>query len=157
MDRVDKILNHKIYQDYLKRLNNYEVKREFCKHNLEHFLDMARIAYIMVLENKLNYKKDVIYAIGLLHDIGRVEQYENGIEHHIASSNIAKEILQDIDFLEEEKEVIIEAIKNHRNSESNDLNSIIYKSDKLSRTCFNCKASDKCNWSMEKRNMKIIY
>lgn len=157
MDRVNKILNHDIYQDYLKRLEVYEAKREFCRHNLEHFLDMSRIAYVMVLEEKLNYKKDVIYAIGLLHDIGRVDQYEKGIEHHIASAYIAKEILKEIDFSSEEKEMIIESIENHRNSKSNNLNSIIYQSDKISRPCFNCKASEQCNWSMEKRNMIIKY
>ena len=62
---------------------------------------MSRIAYMMVLEKNLQYSKEVIYAIGLLHDIGRVEQYEKGIGHHIASFNIAKEILKDIDFKED--------------------------------------------------------
>ena len=58
----------------------------------------------------------VIYAIGLLHDIGRVEQYEKGIGHHIASFNIAKEILKDIDFKEEEKwikELIAKVFSRH--------------------------------------------
>ncbi len=134
-----------------------EEKREFCRHNLEHFLDMSRIAYMMVLEKNLQYSKEVIYAIGLLHDIGRVEQYEKGIGHHIASFNIAKEILKDIDFKEEEKTMILEAIINHRNCESNDLNAIIYKSDKLSRACYKCKAAKECNWPLEKRNLEIKY
>ena len=94
MERVNKIFNSTIYKDYLNRLEAYEEKREFCRHNLEHFLDMSRIAYMMVLEKNLQYSKEVIYAIGLLHDIGRVEQYEKGIGHHIASFNIAKEILR---------------------------------------------------------------
>ena len=105
MERVNKIFNSTIYKEYLKRLEAYEEKREFCRHNLEHFLDMSRIAYMMVLEKNLQYSKEVIYAIGLLHDIGRVEQYEKGIGHHIASFNIAKEILKDIDFKEEEKKL----------------------------------------------------
>ena len=103
MERVNKIFNNILYKEYLNKLEAYEEKREFCRHNLEHFLDMSRIAYMMVLEKNLQYSKEVIYAIGLLHDIGRVEQYEKGIGHHIASFNIAKEILKDIDFKEEEK------------------------------------------------------
>ena len=50
MERVNKIFNSTIYKEYLKRLEAYEEKREFCRHNLEHFLDMSRIAYMMVLE-----------------------------------------------------------------------------------------------------------
>lgn len=46
--------------------------------------------------------------------------------------------------------MILEAIINHRNCESNDLNAIIYKSDKLSRACYKCKAAKECNWPLEK-------
>lgn len=157
MERVNKIFNSNIYQEYLKKLELYEEKRRFCRHNLEHFLDMSRIAYMMVLEENLPYTKEIIYAIGLLHDIGRVEQYEKGIGHHIASFNIAKEILQEIDFKEEEKAMILEAIINHRKCASNDLSAIIYKSDKLSRACYKCEAAKECNWTLEKRNLEIKY
>ena len=47
--------------------------------------------------------------------------------------------------------MILEAIINHRNCESNDLNAIIYKSDKLSRACYKCKAAKGCNWPLEKK------
>ena len=60
-------------------------------------------------------------------------------------------------FKEEEKTMILEAIINHRNCESNDLNAIIYKSDKLSRACYKCKAAKGCNWPLEKRNLEIKY
>ena len=143
MERVNKIFNNILYKEYLNKLEAYEEKREFCRHNLEHFLDMSRIAYMMVLEKKLQYSKE--------------EQYEKGIGHHIASFNIAKEILKDIDFKEEEKIMILEAIINHRNCESNDLNAIIYKSDKLSRACYKCRAAKECNWTLEKRNLEIKY
>ena len=157
MERVNKILKNKKYIDCLEKLQKYEENRIFCNHTLEHFLDMSRIAYIMVLEKNLNYSKEVIYAIGLLHDIGRVDQYEKGIEHHIASYNIAKEILEDIDFQHYEKEIILDGIKNHRNDEAEDLNSIIYKSDKISRACYKCKAEKECNWPLEKKNLEIKY
>ena len=157
MKKVDDILNNTLYKESLEKLLNYEEKREFCRHDLKHFIDMSRIAYIMVLEQELPYSKDLIYAIGLLHDIGRVKQYEEGIPHHIASVELSREILKDIDFTDEEKNIIIKSIQNHREENDDKLNSIIYKSDKLSRECFNCKAINECYWSDEKKNLKINY
>ena len=74
MKKVNDILNNSVYKESLEKLLKYEEKREFCRHDLKHFIDMARIAYIMVLEKGLPYSKELIYAIGLLHDIGRVKQ-----------------------------------------------------------------------------------
>lgn len=157
MDKINKILNNDIYKESLNKLLEYEEKREFCRHDLKHFIDMSRIAYIMVLEKGLPYSKELIYSIGLLHDIGRVKQYEEGIPHHIASVELSKEILKDIDFTDEEKSLIIKSIENHRVEEYDELSSIIYRSDKLSRECFNCKAIKDCYWSDEKKNLKINY
>ena len=58
MERVNKIFNNILYKEYLNKLEAYEEKREFCRHNLEHFLDMSRIAYMMVLEKNLQYSKE---------------------------------------------------------------------------------------------------
>lgn len=157
MKKVDDILNNTLYKESLEKLLNYEENREFCRHDLKHFIDMSRIAYIMVLEQELPYSKDLIYAIGLLHDIGRVKQYEEGVPHHIASVELSREILKDIDFTDEEKNIIIKSIQNHREENDDKLNSIIYISDKLSRECFNCKAINECYWSDEKKNLKINY
>ena len=157
MKKVNDILNNTLYKENLERLLKYEEKREFCRHDLKHFIDMARIAYIMVLEKGLPYAKELIYAIGLLHDIGRVKQYEEGIPHHIASVELSKEILKKIDFTEEEKNIIIKSIQNHRKEADDELSLIIYRSDKLSRECFNCKAINDCYWSDEKKNLKINY
>ena len=157
MKKVNDILNNTLYKENLEKLLKYEEKREFCRHELKHFIDMARIAYIMVLEKGLPYAKELIYAIGLLHDIGRVKQYEEGIPHHIASVELSKEILKKIDFTEEEKNIIIKSIQNHRKEADDELSLIIYRSDKLSRECFNCKAINDCYWSDEKKNLKINY
>ena len=157
MEKVNDILNSSLYKENLEKLLKYEEKREFCKHDLKHFIDMARIAYIMVLEKKLPYSKELIYAIALLHDIGRVKQYEEEIPHHIASVELSKEILKNINFTDEEKDIIIKSIKNHRKEDNDDLSYIIYKSDKLSRECFNCKAINECYWSNEKKNLSINY
>ena len=50
LEKVNAILNNRTYKEYLNKLAQLEKDRIFCNHNMEHFLDMARIAYIMVLE-----------------------------------------------------------------------------------------------------------
>ena len=157
MDNIDVIMNNKLYKEALKKLSEYERDREFCNHTIEHFIDVSRIAYIMVLEEKLSVSKEVIYAIGLLHDIGRVRQYEEGIHHDIASVEMSREILKETSFIEEEINTILNGIANHRKESDNKLEEIIYKADKLSRQCFNCKAEKECYWSSEKKNFKITY
>ena len=157
MDRVNKILNNEKYKYYLKKNNFYEKNREFCKHDIEHFLAVARISYILCLEKGLNVNKDIIYAVGLLHDIGRWLQYEKNIPHNISSVNISEEILKECDFSQDEIKIILDAILNHRNKQCRDLNKIFYRADKLSRQCFVCSASDKCYWGEDKKNKDIIY
>ena len=157
MNNIDAIMNNKLYREALEKLSEYEKNREFCNHTIEHFIDVSRIAYIMVLEEKLNVSKEVIYSIGLLHDIGRVKQYEEGIHHDIASVEMSKEILKETSFTDEEINIILNGIANHRKESDNKLEEIIYKADKLSRQCFNCKAEKECYWSSEKKNFKITY
>lgn len=155
MKRVNEILCNEKYKYFFNKLVELEKEREFCKHNMEHFLDLARIAYIKVLEKNLNYNKEVIYAIALLHDIGRVYEYEKGISHHIASVDIAKDILKEIDFDFEEKELIIKCIEDHRSSGEIELSKIISESDKFSRCCFICSAEKDCYWHKDNKNMII--
>lgn len=155
MKNVNIILNHPKYKALLEELNHLEKNRKFCTHTLEHFLDVARISYITVLEEGLNYSKEMIYSIALLHDIGRVLEYNNGVDHHEGSTIIAEELLQDTSFNREEKALIIKSIKEHRKESEDELSKIIYKSDKLSRNCFNCKAYKDCYWKEGKKNKFI--
>ncbi len=158
MNKVNEILNNDLFKKYIKELETLEIDREFCKHNIEHSLDVARIAYIKVLEENINISKEVIYAVALLHDIGRVLQYKDGTPHHKGSVIISEEILKDTSFGREEKDIIIDAIKEHREElAENDFQSIIQISDKLSRNCYNCKAYDKCYWDYNKKNHIIKY
>ena len=157
MNNIDAIMSNKLYKESLEKLSEYERDREFCNHTIEHFIDVSRIAYIMVLEEKLSVSKEIIYAIGLLHDIGRVRQYEEGIHHDIASVEMSREILKETNFTEYEIDTILNGIANHRKESDNKLEEIIYKADKLSRQCFNCKAEKECYWSSEKKNFKITY
>ena len=157
MDKVNEILNNKDYKIYFEELSELEKERVFCNHTIEHFLDVSRIAYIRVLEEGLKYSKEVIYAIGLLHDIGRVLEYKEEIPHHEGSVIIAKDILKETSFTKEEKDEILKGIENHRKDSGDELSRIIYESDKLSRNCFSCKAEKDCYWSKEKKNFKIKY
>ena len=157
MENVNIILNNKKYKQALKKIEEYEKDREFCNHTIEHFMDVSRIAYIMILEENLNVSKEIVYAIGLLHDIGRVKQYEEGIHHDIASVEMSREILKETSFTEQEINIILNGIANHRKESDNKLEEIIYKADKLSRQCFNCKSEQECYWSNEKKNFKITY
>lgn len=160
MEKVNRILHHPDYIRYLELNRKMEAERLFCKHTLEHMLDVARIAYILSLEQGLSIAKSCIYATALLHDIGRWMEYEKGVPHHEASAALAKDILQSVGFSSEEMENILDAIMLHRNNlndHSCDLQAILYQADKKSRNCFYCNMSKECNWSDEKKNLYLEF
>ena len=158
MDRVNQIWNHPLYQTELRKLQLLEADREFCRHTPEHFLDLARLAYIRALEENYPVSKELIYCTALLHDIGRARQYEDGTPHDEAGAIIARQILKELGFPPEEMEAIVSAIRGHR-AETNQtiLGQLIYRADKKSRNCFSCKAEPECYWSSAKKNMTIQY
>lgn len=158
MKRIDAIWRHETYQSCLEKLSKWEEKREYCRHTPKHFLDVARITWILALEAKMPAEKEIIYAAGLLHDIGRFRQYEEGIPHEQASAQIAEEILKDCGFEESEQEQVLELIRSHRIKErenSQSLSGLFYQADKLSRNCFSCPVKEKCDWTEEKKNLSI--
>lgn len=159
MKRVQAVWEHPLYQQNLKDLIRLEADRVFCRHTPEHFLDVARLAYIFALERKLNCSRELIYCTALLHDIGRAEQYITGTPHDEAGVRIAETILSDLDFSSEEKKSILSAIEEHRSSgkETSILSQLIYEADKKSRNCFLCEAEPQCYWSPQKKNMTIQY
>lgn len=137
-----------------------EADRCFCRHDMAHFLDVARIGVIINLEEKLEIPYEMIYGAALLHDIGKHRQYGEGIAHEQASAAIAPEILRDCGFDEKETDVIIDAILQHRNSDvisEKNLRGVLYRADKASRPCFSCRAEKDCSWKGSKKNMKILY
>ena len=114
MKRINYILNDPDFLNYLNKNQEAEVDRIYCHHDIAHFLDVSRIAYIISLEEKLNIDKVILYAMGLLHDIGRWMEYENGIDHAIASKKLAEGILHKCEFSEIEIKEILTAIGDHR-------------------------------------------
>ncbi len=160
MNRVNQILSHPRYRQALDKTEVLEKDREFCGHDMAHFLDVARIAYIHCLEQGMDVKKDVVYAAALLHDIGRYQQYEDGIPHETASAGLAEEILPQCSYSQEERRQIREAILGHRRKDkepqgSPGLGSLLYQADKQSRNCFACHARKACSWPEDKMNKGI--
>ena len=158
--RINQILNHDLFLKKYGQIQEAEMHRKFCRHNMVHFLDVARIAMIMNLQEKCEVEYDLIYATALLHDIGRFEQYENGTPHEQASVPIAKIILYDCGYTMEETEEILSAILSHRNREiatEQNLKGLLYRADKMSRSCFACDAQAECDWKQEKKNLLLRY
>ena len=194
MKYVNELLQKTDYLQQLQKLEQLEKDREFCKHGLNHLLDTARIAWITYLEQQQNVnktdaqmkvveesilEKEMIYLAALLHDLGRIQEYEEGISHHIASAVMAETYLSEIGYPEEKAMLIVAAVYGHRknqgefaqrmekicerknNSEAYErmregLGALIYFADKKSRACFYCEAAENCNWEQEKRNMQIM-
>lgn len=160
MERIDEILNHDLFIANLARNEKAEQNREFCRHNMTHFLDVARIGRILNAEESYSLDVETIYAAALLHDIGKHMQYTHGIPHEKASAEIAPAILRDCGFDDRETAVIVEAILRHRDSDvigQRNLNGLLYRADKLSRSCFACKMQQECNWKDGKKNLNLNY
>ena len=161
MDRVNEIWKHPLYQKYYARIEELEQNRVFCRHQMPHLLDVARIAYIRNLEDDMGFAKDVVYAAAVLHDIGKALQYEARIPHELAGVDIAEQILADLPaeaaYTTDEKRMILTAVKGHRRLREapEPLEKLLYESDKASRMCFACPAEAQCDWSREKKNMEI--
>lgn len=160
MERINRIIQNEKYRACLSKIADFERTRIFCGHDMTHFLDVARLAYLFSLEENLPVEKELIYAAALLHDVGRYVQYEDGTPHHLASLPLAEEIMGECGFSAKEKEEILRAIENHRNPairEEKSLSGLIYRADKMSRSCFGCRAEKECDWSAEKKNLCLEY
>jgi HD superfamily phosphodiesterase len=145
MERINYILNDSEFLNYLSKNKEAETDRVYCHHDIAHFLDVARIAYIISLEENLNIDKEILYGMGLLHDIGRWMEYKNGTDHAIASKELAERILRRCEFSETEINEIVTAIEGHRKKgDTLLLGNILYRADKLSRNCTLCNARITC-------------
>lgn len=156
MKRVNAIVHHPVFVGRLERLEELEAERIFCRHDLPHLLDVARLMWIDVLEGQLPLDREVVYAAALLHDIGRTDQIEHGIPHDQAGAELAARILPEAGFSPEEAGQILRAIRGHRAGEGEDtLGKLLYRADKASRICWRCGAECACNWSEEKKNWDL--
>ena len=164
MDCIQAIWEHPRYVSWYQRLLKAEQGRVYCCHDIVHLLDVARIAYIINLEEGRGFTKELIYASAILHDIGKAAQYEVGTPHEIVGAEIALDILRDVNaqsshpyFTEDDIASIAQAIKEHRRCPegSSELGKLLYQADKASRACYACTAREGCSWAPEKKNMSI--
>lgn len=153
MDRINRILAHPVYRTSMAELEQIEQNRIYCRHGLDHQLDVARIAWILSLEAGDDLDKDVVYGTALLHDLGRSRTQE---EHDRASGELARIILPDCGYSQLEADLICHAVAGHRRGQGKcRLTDVIHRADRLSRNCFGCQAEDTCKWSDEKKNKGI--
>lgn len=160
MDRVNHILQHDTYRGCLQEIQRLEAGRVFCGHDMAHFMDVARLAYIFNLEEGLGISKGLIYAAALLHDVGRHLQYLEGTPHEKAGLPIAEEILRDCGYSDQERQAVLAAIASHRDPkvrEEASMRGLLYRADKMSRACYGCRAQKECDWSPQKKNLQIKY
>lgn len=160
-NRYSRIVKTKEYKEAVAVIAKAEENRIFCRHDISHFMDVARIATILSLDMGMNLSRDLIYGAALTHDLGRARQYVDNIPHEKAGAEIAGIILKNCGYDAREVDIIQSAILNHRNdnsdissSEENALSYILFKADKMSRNCFDCAARKECKW--EKFNEDII-
>lgn len=158
MEYVARLLEDTMYRCLLEHMKLMEAERIYCRHGLEHLMDVARLGWIMALEQKAAITKEEVYLAALLHDIGRVEEYETGISHAAAGQQLAGEILSHIGYPADQAEVLLAAIGGHRGQETEETDSdlglagLLKRADKASRPCFYCEAADTCKWTAEQRN-----
>lgn len=155
MERVNRILKNEKYRYYIKTLEKIERERIFCRHGLDHCIDVARITMLLSYEENIALNKELVYAAALLHDIGRLGQDAN---HHKKSAELAAPILKLCGFSQAECGKILDAIENHGNKDiagEPTFRGVFYRADKLSRSCFNCPAAALCYWSDDKKNLAL--
>lgn len=152
MQRVQAVIQDPRYREYLRRNRDREAGRKFCGHGFQHQLAVARVAYIMVLERKENLPREVVYAAGLLHDIGRWVEYDTGRDHGEAGGELAGEILGGAGFSSGEINMVARAIREHRGKGIGDFSSlgkILHLADRESRPCWKCEAREECYKALE--------
>lgn len=156
---VDKLLKETDFLQQLEQLEQLEEDRQFCRHGLAHLMDTARLIWIRCLEGRRGMNKEMIYLAALLHDLGRIDQYETGRPHEEAGAERADKLLDAIGYPAEGREKIRQAVLGHRGSGSAqeiiELSALLGWADQRSRMCFQCRAKDSCNWRQDQKNETI--
>ncbi len=162
MNNIEQIVGNPIFRECLERNKDAEDNRIFCNHHFEHLLSTARLTYILILEENSPFiTREMAYAAGLLHDIGRWFEYQSGADHAKKSSELAGTILSGTGFSETECSLIQKAIAQHRiknncHEHRSPLSTALAKADSLARTCFRCTVREQCNKLEEQPNRETL-
>ncbi|MFZ5650565.1 MAG: HD domain-containing protein [Bacillota bacterium] len=159
LKRIELIKEDPFYRECLSLNGDCERDRLFCRHDFDHMLLVSQISYKIIngtntlggfarAENigEAAAALEVVYAAGLLHDIGRWRQYHTGDDHALAGSGMALPVLERAGFLKKEIEVVARAIREHRKAGpgSSYLGRVLCLADDLSRPCRTCAARFEC-------------
>ena len=166
MERINGILQHETYQEWLSRNEQAEKDRIFCRHDMDHNLAVARISYLLWLEQGGEQNvKPLFYAAALLHDIGKWQKaFYPQRDHGELSGDLARQLLPDCGFSPMEQKIILQAIYAHSGNDrvaelmdkkEKTFAEIFYLGDKLSRRCWECKGTEECYWNI--KNETILY
>ena len=166
----DKILTDKRFIDKLNIINNIEVDRCYCKHNISHSQEVVRILTGLSKDRGLDNYEELSFFMGYLHDMGRADDY--GGLHNVRSSEFARAILDDYDIDSDSIDIRCYAIENHSgrmpihdiytyindNVIETDIKDTWAKllriADQLSRDCYKCKAASACRWLPEEKTVE---
>ncbi|HOB86399.1 MAG TPA: HD domain-containing protein [Bacillota bacterium] len=160
MERINRLIFDEEYRLYLLKNKAPEETRIFCKHDFEHLLNVARLTYLLLLEEGCPFiSKEQAYAAGLLHDIGRWKEYLDGVDHAEYGAQLAEPILHRSGFQPEEIDLIVEAIRQHRGKIDpqeplSPLGRALRQADQLSRLCFMCTALSDCKQIINRPNIE---
>lgn len=159
MERCNRIITNPEYRLYLQKNVQEEAGRIFCGHHFEHLVTVARLTYLILIEEGQPFiSREMAYASGLLHDLGRWKEYQSDQDHAAVSSELAGPILEKAGFPSPERLLIQKAIAQHRLRDSelrhrSPLSRALGRADRLSRLCFKCEARDSC-YKLEKQPHK---
>lgn len=158
MERLNAIIRDPFFIENLRKTNEREKERIFCRHGLDHLIDAARVLYILVLEDRLEVSRETAYAAAFLHDLGRWVEYDTGRDHAEASAELSERLLDEHGFKGTEKEIILLAIRGHRvKGAVGILTDAMYRADKLSRPCMNCLSISMCKRFSHGETAEIEY
>lgn len=158
MSAPDRLLAHPDYQRAIRAIAEREQDRRFCRHGLDHVTDVARLLWILVLENGRSFDKDTVLFTAMLHDIGRSVDNDN---HAAESVRIARTLLAELGVPPAQSTQILSAIASHRDKNATidpqqaSLGQLLALADKKSRPCYRCPAAADCYWPETLKNKTI--
>ncbi|NLF46399.1 MAG: HD domain-containing protein [Syntrophomonadaceae bacterium] len=159
MKRIDLLLQDSLYNEYLHRNAREEMDQRLCRHDINHHFTVAQMTFSLMLNNNdweifleetgidsQAAAKEVVYAAGLLHDIGKWKEYRDGEDLAACSARLSRTILPRALFTPDEIEIICRAICEQRNinKDISLLGEKLYRGNNLSRMCSECHHNEEC-------------
>lgn len=167
MDRVNRILADQAYCSALREIEAAEKGREFCGHTFDHLVETARLTYLLLLEQgERHISREMAYATGLLHDIGRASALRQERDHALVSAEMAEPILRRSAFNCSEQTLILRAITQHRHKggekevlqHRSPLSDALSRADSLARLCYRCNSAAACyRFQLQPGRKGLIY